>query len=160
MKIVKHSLIRDSENKNILVKEQESEYPFANRLDNPQVIASAMRDIFKLHMQAEEYVYLIVLNTKFVPISFFELSHGTIDASLIGIRELMTRVLLCCGSKIILVHNHISEECEPSKEDIKVTERIKKACEIMDIELCDHIIVGKYGYYSFAESEGNNDEKT
>ena len=42
MKIVKHSLIRDSENKNILVKEQESEYPFANRLDNPQVIASAM----------------------------------------------------------------------------------------------------------------------
>lgn len=64
MKIVKHSLMRDGENKNILVKEQESEYPFANRLDNPQVIASAMRDIFKLHMQAEEYVYLIVLNTK------------------------------------------------------------------------------------------------
>lgn len=159
MKIVKHSLMRDGENKNILVKEQESEYPFVNRLDNPQVIASAMRDIFKLHMQAEEYVYLIVLNTKFVPISFFELSHGTIDASIIGIRELMTRVLLCCGSKIILVHNHISEECEPSKEDIKVTERIKKACEIMDIELCDHIIVGKYGYYSFVESERNNDEK-
>lgn len=43
---------------------------------------------------------------------------------------------------------HPSGNSTPSQEDFQITEKIKRACEIMDIQFLDHIIIGKENYYS------------
>lgn len=55
------------------------------------------------------------------------------------------------SSAIILGHNHPSSNIQPSNEDIKLTQKIKKAGEVLDISVLDHIIVGNDSYYSFAD---------
>lgn len=62
------------------------------------------------------------------------------------------KALLCGAVSIIVVHNHPSGDAAPSKEDINVTKRIKKAGEVIGIGLLDHIIIGD-GYYSFLEND-------
>ena len=59
--------------------------------------------------------------------------------------------LLLGAAGIILAHNHPSGQAEPSIEDKTFTEKIKKASESLDITFLDHIILGKNGFYSFAE---------
>ena len=53
------------------------------------------------------------------------------------------------ASGLILAHNHPSGETDPSKSDIGLTNTLKNICETMNIRLLDHLIVGKYGYFSF-----------
>src|SRR3989344_3131827 len=52
---------------------------------------------------------------------------------------------------IILVHNHPSGEANPSKDDIRVTDILTKAGEILNIKVLDHIIIGKKDYWSLRE---------
>ena len=50
--------------------------------------------------------------------------------------------------KIILVHNHPSGNSEPSNEDLIATKRIRECCELMGIQLLDHIVIGDGEYHS------------
>jgi DNA repair protein RadC len=52
---------------------------------------------------------------------------------------------------IIIFHNHPSGNLQPSKVDIRFTERLKAGCDVMDIKLMDHLIIAENGYYSFAD---------
>jgi DNA repair protein RadC len=54
------------------------------------------------------------------------------------------------ASSIIVCHNHPSGNTKPSAEDIEITNRLKEAGELMGIQLLDHIIISKNGYYSFS----------
>ena len=57
------------------------------------------------------------------------------------------------ASAIIVAHNHPSGSVAPSPADLRLTERLRRALELLDIELLDHLIVGQGGYLSMA-SEG------
>lgn len=87
------------------------------------------------------------------PIKKMMLTMGTLTSTLIDRRRTLKEALLCDASGIILFHNHPSENLTPSKEDITQTEAMKKACELMELNLIDHIIMGKDGYYSFADEK-------
>ena len=60
---------------------------------------------------------------------------------------------------MILIHNHPAGSINPSYEDIYMTNKFISIGRMMDIEVIDHIIVGKDGYYSFLESNGELFEK-
>lgn len=83
-------------------------------------------------------------------------SVGTLNYALVSPREVFKSSILSNAAKIIAVHNHPSGNVYPSKEDKLVTQNLREAGELLDIELLDHIIVGgnKGEYYSFYE-EGN-----
>jgi len=151
MRIEKSSLILEDNGKSIIVKEFAKNYPEINALNEVSAVVQVMNDIFALSQQAEEYLYLIAMNTKGKPISFFEVSHGTHNAALVGCREIMIRALLCGASSIIIVHNHPSGQPEASREDLAITKRVEDAAELIGIAFCDHVIIGKEGYYSFRE---------
>ena len=68
-------------------------------------------------------------------------------------REIMIRALLCGAASIVIVHNHPSGDCKPSKEDNLITEIIQKECKIVGMDFTDRIIIGEKGYYSFMEHE-------
>jgi DNA repair protein RadC len=81
------------------------------------------------------------------------ISVGTLTCSVVHAREVFKPAIHYSAAGIILVHNHPSGDPEPSKEDISLTKRMKKVSEIVDIELLDHVIIGKERYYSM-KSEG------
>lgn len=78
---------------------------------------------------------------------------GTATGAIIGMREIFMSAILCNAAEIICFHNHPSGDPSPSVADNLITEKIKKAGEIMDIPLRDHIILGEQGYYSYDEKK-------
>jgi len=77
---------------------------------------------------------------------------GTIDRTHIYPRDIVRVCLENHSNKIILVHNHPSNNVSASKEDISITQVIKESCELMNIDVLDHLIVSRNNYFSFKEN--------
>ena len=68
-------------------------------------------------------------------------------------KKLILATALKCGANgIILSHNHPSGSLQPSNEDTNITQKLKEACKILDLDLLDHIIYTTNGYYSYADN--------
>ena len=87
------------------------------------------------------------------PINFNIISMGTLDASLVHPREVFKSSILSNAQSMIAFHNHPSGVVEPSEKDIEVTDRLKRAADILGIRLDDHIILGDGSYFSFLEKK-------
>ncbi|MDV2114897.1 RadC family protein [Alcaligenes faecalis] len=87
-------------------------------------------------------------------IQYRELFQGTLNQTAVYPREVVKEVLKNNAGAVILVHNHPSGKLEPSQVDRQLTERLKKALELIDVRVLDHLIVGPSAdttSYSFAE---------
>ncbi len=78
---------------------------------------------------------------------------GTINQAAVHPREIIKAALKYNAAAIIVAHNHPSGNCEPSEADRYFTRRIEMACDLIDLRLVDHIIVGKGDYFSFEEEK-------
>ena len=76
----------------------------------------------------------------------FVISVGTVNQSIVSILEIMRVAILSGGASVILLHNHPSGSCNPSEEDRDVTKKVAIACQLMGLDLLDHIIVGASGW--------------
>ena len=92
-----------------------------------------------------------MLNTKHRFLGDFELSKGTVNASMASPREAFIEALRTGAVYIILLHNHPSGDPTPSREDIVTTKRMKEAGNIIGINLIDHIIIGDNKYISLKQ---------
>lgn len=119
-------------------------------ITSPDVLVKVLNQFFFLECKAEEYVHMLAVNSSMKPIGFFEISHGSVNASLLCSREVFLRLLLCGASGMILVHNHPSGSVAASKDDFSVFRKLVMASEMMGIQFLDFIIIGK-GYCSFKE---------
>jgi DNA repair protein RadC len=81
-------------------------------------------------------------------------SQGTLTASLVHPREVFRPALREAAAALILVHNHPSGDPTPSREDREVTERLRKAGEILGVPVLDHVVVAERGYHSLREDGG------
>ena len=72
---------------------------------------------------------------------------------MIGVRELFQKLILVNAAGFVFAHNHPSGDPTPSKEDADLTEKIKQAGKVLDVQLFDHIVIGDRIYYSFAEEK-------
>lgn len=120
-----------------------------------QVISSP-GDVFKL-MQAEmsgfeqEHVRVLLLDMKNRVIKGEELYIGTINYCEIRHAEVMRLAVRENAPLIIIVHNHPSGDPTPSSDDVRMTEELVSAGQILGIELVDHIIIGRTGFVSLKE---------
>lgn len=124
------------------------------RIDTPQMAVEVVAN--ELKWLDREMVLVLNFNTKQEIINAHIVSVGGIDSAFIDVKNIFKSALLSNASALMLIHNHPSGDCEPSKEDLIVTEKIKEACSLMTIKFLDHIVVGKDRYYSI-ESEIEND---
>ena len=150
MRITRYTTELTNDKITAVVKENSSNYEISN-LNCPENIVRMMRDVFHADRKAEEYVWLIAANTKMKPIGLFELTHGSVNASQLGTREVFVRLCLLGASSFVVVHNHPSGDPSPSADDNATTKRLKSAAGIMGIPLVDHIIIGDSAFYSYAE---------
>jgi DNA repair protein RadC len=98
-----------------------------------------------------EECWALLLNNNARLIKRVKLSQGGRTETLVDVRILLKHALLAEATSMILVHNHPSGSCRPSKEDIRLTEHVKTAGTTMNIKLLDHVIVTDGDYYSFSE---------
>ena len=150
MKIRKYNLELDKNKHPFLVKECETNYN-VDILNTPLLIADMANSLYRLDKQAEEYCYLIALNTKCRVLGTFELAHGNDKSSITDCKGIFSRILLTDANSFALIHNHPSGDATPSKDDFYITEKIKKSSEIMNIDFLDHIIIGDQ-FYSMRET--------
>ena len=118
-------------------------------LGSPQAIYDYMRPIMQ-DLDTEE-AWIILMNQNYRLIKEVRLSHGGITETLVDVRLIVKEALLNNATIVALCHNHPSDNARPSKEDDRLTERVKKACELMRIYLLDHVIVTESNYYSYRE---------
>lgn len=120
-------------------------------IKSPDDAATIGKGFMRIHEEPEEYLYMICMNTKNRIIGVFEVSHGNVNSSIVGVREIFQKALLANAVSIILMHNHPSGDCTPSRQDIDITKRITEAGKIIGVEVLDHIIVGEHQYCSLKE---------
>lgn len=78
---------------------------------------------------------------------------GTLNQNLIHPREIFADAITDRAAGILFVHNHPSDNTEPSKEDISITNRLIEVGKLVGINVVDHIIISKDGYFSFNEKD-------
>ena len=76
---------------------------------------------------------------------------GTLNQSLVHPREVFADAIADRAAGIIIAHNHPSGTLEASRADISITQRLKEVSKLVGIELLDHVILSKHGYYSFSD---------
>lgn len=115
----------------------------------PSTIASYYMEDMRYRKQ--EYLKLVMLNTRSRLIGETDLSKGTVNMSVISPRELFIEALQKGAVYIILIHNHPSGDPSPSEADIIITQKVMEAGKLLGIELLDHIIIGDNCYVSLVE---------
>lgn len=102
-------------------------------------------------IEKEEF-WAVYLNQSNRIIRKERLSVGGIAGTYVDIRLIMKEAILCNATGMIISHNHPSGNENPSPEDNRITEQIKKAADSLNIRLTDHIIITSNTYYSYVEN--------
>ncbi|MBN1620312.1 DNA repair protein RadC [candidate division WOR-3 bacterium] len=100
----------------------------------------------------DEHVYSLYLDNAGHVLKYEAISKGTVGQAEVYPRKILETALLKKASSVILVHNHPSDNPQPSETDITLTKKIEKVLSTAEISLLDHIIVSKSGIYSFREN--------
>jgi DNA repair protein RadC len=123
--------------------------------DVPQIRCSKdVADIFQplLSDLLHEEFWILFLNRSNKVINRMKLSQGGISGTVTDVRMVMKKAIEYLASGIIVCHNHPSGNLNPSESDTKITQKIKEAGNLMDIQLLDHLIISDKEYYSFADN--------
>ena len=98
-----------------------------------------------------EHFLALYLDVRHVPLGAHVVSIGTAGSAVAHPREVFGPAVALSASAIIIAHNHPSGDPSPSGDDRAVTDRMRKAGEILGIDVLDHVILGEGRIYSFAE---------
>jgi DNA repair protein RadC len=102
----------------------------------------------ELRYEKREIVKVLILNSKNVVLRTINISLGGANFAYIEPKDALSEAVKMQAPKIILVHNHPSGDCKPSKGDYNVTDRMYEAATLMGIQLLDHVIIGDGTYES------------
>lgn len=116
--------------------------------------AQAIYDYMHTNMQDldVEEAWVLLMNQNFKLIKPVRISHGGISETAVDVRVIMREAVLNNATVLALCHNHPSNNATPSGDDNRLTERVRKACEVMRLYFLDHIIVTDGQYFSYRES--------
>ena len=114
-------------------------------IDGPE---DAFRLCDDLRHQKKEYFVAILLDTQSGVMRRATIHVGTLNASLVGAREVFREAIRDGASSIIVAHNHPSGDPTPSPEDVQVTRQLIMAGTLLDIPVLDHVVIGDRDYRS------------
>ncbi len=130
-----------------------------NKVDlNKQIRCS--NDVYELvksdlENELQEKLLVIFLNTRKYVIDKKIIFIGTVNSSVVHARDVFREAVKCNAVSLILVHNHPAGSIKPSYQDMEMTNKFISIGKLMDIDVIDHLIIGKNSYYSFLESNGD-----
>lgn len=126
-----------------------AEYVQKERIMSSERLARKM--MLELSDQKQEHLVAIYLDTQNRIIEQRTIFIGSVRRSIAEPREILYYACKNMATSVIIVHNHPSGSPEPSENDLQFTQKMKRSCEDIGIICLDHIVIGKYQYYSFRE---------
>jgi DNA repair protein RadC len=137
-----------------VVRQQAVDAPVLNRAD---LVAAHLQPI-ALGLEVEKF-WVLCLNRKNRLLKRVEVTSGTATAALAHPREVFRVAIREAAAAVVCAHNHPSGDPAPSAADLQVTRQLREAAKAVDIELLDHVILGRpaadpsgRGFYSFREA--------
>ena len=126
----------------------------SERIDAYRVLSSSdVYDLMAPYMIDKDYeeVLLVLMNQAGKVVHHERVSSGGMTGATVDPKIVVRLTLAYSATRIILVHNHPSGSTRPSKQDIFLTQKIKQAAALLDVQLTDHIIIARDQYYSFLD---------
>lgn len=120
----------------------------APRISSPQDVYSLCRHLSLTH---QEHFISMSLNGAHDVIALRTVTIGLVNRAQTHPREIFAEAIVDRATALIVAHNHPSNNLEPSKADLSLTERLSKAGQLLGIPLLDHIIFGAHNYVSLRE---------
>ena len=127
----------------------------AEKVEEKPVIKSSL-DVVNLMQNKIAYLdheelWVIYLNQSSRILDVVQVNKGGIASTEVDVRIVLQQAVVKKSTQIILCHNHPSGSIRPSKADIQLTEKTRKAANLLDVMLVDHIIIHRERYFSFVE---------
>lgn len=127
-------------------------------IDSPEKAYEVLK--YDIIENDRETLWLLALNTRHRLIKKKKLYQGTRSFSSVRVAEIFEFALLQHAAAIILAHNHPSGEPFPSQEDLRITQEIRKAGEILEIPLLDHLIIVPGAFQSIKKEQKGTFERS
>lgn len=126
-------------------------------IKSPEKIADILIKVLKAEQEDDrmkEHFWGVYLNSRNVIIKIELIHSGTLDACLCHPRDIFKPAIASSTACIIMLHNHPSDDVEPSEDDLTLTKRFVEAGKIMGIEIIDHLIINEKGkFFSFKDKQ-------
>lgn len=119
------------------------------QISSPRDVATLLQ--LEMGYLAQEQLRVLCLDTKNYVVAQQVVYQGTVNSSVVRVAEVFKPAVSRTCPAIVVVHNHPSGDPTPSPEDVRTTEQLRKAGELLDIELLDHIVIGQHRYVSLKE---------
>ena len=128
--------------------------PLPDYLRTSRKITSSS-DVYQLFRylakETKEHFLTLHLDSKNKIVCVDQVSVGSLNASIVHPRDTLKSALLSSAAALVFVHNHPSQNADPSSEDLTLTKRLKECCDLLGIRCLDHVIVCEDEYVSFAD---------
>lgn len=105
-----------------------------------------------LENEDQEKVVLITFKNNII-INKYIINIGGYNQTILDLRQITKNILNDNANAIGIAHNHPTGYCEPSQEDLKMTDKLKKLCGYINVTLLEHLIICKNNFYSFKQNE-------
>ena len=129
-----------------------SEKPEIGSIKNSDDCYQILRRVFDPDLiEAREEFVIMYMNRANKVIGYYKAFQGGVASVVCDPKLILTMGLKTLASSMVLAHNHPSGNLFPSDQDLRLTERVKQAGKLVDLELLDHLILTKDGFYSFAD---------
>ena len=106
---------------------------------------------YEMSAFAQEHLWVIILDTRNRLIHIEHLYQGSLNSSTVRVGEVFKGAIQKNGASVIVVHNHPSGDPAPSPEDINLTRSLVQAGKLLDIEVLDHLVIGRGRFISLKE---------
>ena len=117
--------------------------------DSPQRVKDYLG--LQLAGRTQEVFAVLFLDGQHRMLRLEEMFHGTLMQTSVYPREVLKRALALNAGAVVLAHNHPSGVAEPSRADTYLTQTLKTALKMIDVQVLDHIVVGQGQAVSMAE---------
>jgi DNA repair protein RadC len=120
-----------------------------DRIKSPSDAASML--MLQLSHLDQEHMCTVLLDTKNRVQAISTVYVGSLNTSVVQVGELFKVALQWNSAAVIIAHNHPSGEATPSPEDVLITHQIVAAGKLLDIDVLDHLVIGRGTYVSMRE---------
>lgn len=107
--------------------------------------------MLEMGLLEQEHLRTVLLDTKNVVLRVVNVYAGNLNTAVVRIGEVFREAIRSNCAGIIVVHNHPSGDPTPSLEDVRVTEQLVEAGKLINIDVLDHLIIGRNRYVSLKE---------
>lgn len=119
------------------------------RITSPADAANLLMS--EMMLLEQEELRVVLLDTRNHVLRVETVYKGSLNTSVVRIGEVFRHAVKDNAAAVIVTHNHPSGDPSPSPEDVHVTRQIRQAGALLDIELLDHLIIGRQRYVSLKE---------